>query len=329
MIDELKNLNKIILTRDDFLISSYPGGEIRVTLKDIKKFYLIIEANILKPLAIELQFRCKTAEDIIVLSNIKDLIDHEVDCAAAITALRANYITILNLPYLPYGRQDRITDDCHNSLATFGKILKAMNWTYIETTDVHSVATEMMLENCSPGKISCYNNAYNIEGTIIQVLEENFLSDLNGPLFILSPDVGANKRTLEMSKLLTKRSGHYTDPLRFKFLQGTKDRDSNTGKIANFNLYGDIGKPGLVIVVDDICDGGGSFIPYPHMKGMEDMKFILYVTHGIFSGTAFEKLFNNGYQYIITTNSFHTKDELLALCPEDKRNKVTVHDIFQ
>ena len=58
------------------------------------------------------------------------------------------------------------------------------------------------------------------------------------------------------------------------------------------------------VIIDDICDGGGTFIPIAkELKAKGCRKVVLYVTHGAFTkGT--QVLFENGIDEIFTTNSF-------------------------
>lgn len=81
-------------------------------------------------------------------------------------------------------------------------------------------------------------------------------------------------------------------------LHATKHRDPETGRLSQFTV------PALmprVLIVDDICDGGGTFL------GLADAidfrtELYLYVTHGIFSKGVHE-LYKR-FKAIYTTRSF-------------------------
>jgi len=107
------------------------------------------------------------------------------------------------------------------------------------------------------------------------------------------------------------------------FLQMLKSRDTTNGGILNYELKADEqSRPLLnsnpkkceILIVDDICDGGGTFIKCAESlkKYLPDCNFEmdLYVTHGIFSkGTKeLDKYFRNIY----TFNHFDTYKFLLA-----------------
>jgi ribose-phosphate pyrophosphokinase len=60
-----------------------------------------------------------------------------------------------------------------------------------------------------------------------------------------------------------------------------KTRDVATGNISGFGCS-PLGEAKKVLIVDDICDGGGTFLG---LKGIlpADVKCDIFVTHGIFS----------------------------------------------
>lgn len=58
-----------------------------------------------------------------------------------------------------------------------------------------------------------------------------------------------------------------------------------------------------VMILDDICDGGRTFIEaVKHLREAGAKRVELYVTHGIFS-KGVENLLDNGIDHIYTTNS--------------------------
>ena len=83
-----------------------------------------------------------------------------------------------------------------------------------------------------------------------------------------------------------------------------KTRDFESGKLTGFHMEDDLPTTGRFLIVDDICDGGGTFVGLaaairektPHV-GLD-----LWVTHGIFS-QGFDAL-EDAFEVIHTTNSF-------------------------
>jgi len=77
-----------------------------------------------------------------------------------------------------------------------------------------------------------------------------------------------------------------------------KKRDQSTGRIIE---HSGTAAHGLkVIVMDDLCDGGATFVSMA--KSYDDPH--LYVTHGIFS-KGLKVLADAGYTMVYTTNSYH------------------------
>lgn len=67
-------------------------------------------------------------------------------------------------------------------------------------------------------------------------------------------------------------------------LQGMKERNPKTGKLTGFGLMEDVIMEGSSIIMDDICDGGGTFMGLASVllgKGAEEIS--LLVTHGLFT----------------------------------------------
>lgn len=126
--------------------------------------------------------------------------------------------------------------------------------------------------------------------------------DLNIPVKedvvgIIAPDEGAEDRA---------------DQFRWKFYPGTplvigrKTRDSRTGALSGYQLP-DIPERGKYIIVDDICDGGGTFNllaeAFFKAKKGSGSRLELFVSHGIFSkgiGAIDQRI-----DHITTTNSWY------------------------
>lgn len=157
----------------------------------------------------------------------------------------------LIVPYLPYARQDKpVGNDETFALHTFAKILNSLEFNRIICFDAHSEVAKNLIDHLE------------IE---YQATDEAF----KGCDIICYPDAGA----------LAKYPIIY-----FKdYIHGLKKRDAATGRITGYELVGDP-KGKNVLIVDDICDGGMTFILLCQAlkeKGALDVN--LFVTHGIFS----------------------------------------------
>lgn len=170
---------------------------------------------------------------------------------------------ILIFPYLPYARADRrfTSFDCAG-LNTFGMHVDCMGADNVVTVDVHS--------SVARGAIG---NFVNIK--VDPLIEEiyygtEFAGTGKKDLSLLFPDKGAATR--------------YKTPFVAPVLYCEKQRDPKSGALSGFDV------PQIstdkVLIVDDICDGGGTFIGIAQ-KIREEQKSVkelyLYVTHGIFS----------------------------------------------
>lgn len=171
-----------------------------------------------------------------------------------------NYI----IPYLPYARQDKEIDNnkcCASATfeVLFNSLLTPEDTIYI--LDVHSECSY----HCLDANVINY----------IPYDEIKYLFEETNSNLMLLPDFGAFERYYEATPA--------------KAAQCLKDRDQATGKINSITLpnYVDF-KNKRILIVDDICDGGATFIEIAkQLKEREVSKIALYITHGIFSkGTA-------------------------------------------
>jgi ribose-phosphate pyrophosphokinase len=111
-------------------------------------------------------------------------------------------------------------------------------------------------------------------------------------IVLVAPDAGATKKTEKLA-----------NALQLPMIQGFKLRNTNTGELTGFGIAEAIPDNCRAIIVDDICDGGGTFEGLAGVikeKNLEDTKIDLVVSHGIFKNGIFLKHITN----ITTTNSF-------------------------
>jgi len=197
----------------------------------------------------------------------------------------------LVLPYLPYGRQDRMC--CVGeafSLRAFGESINSMNFFSVKTFDAHSSVASGVI-----------NNLQDVSQLKIVQSSEMLKARINGPyadkhVIFVSPDAGANKKTSELAKYF----GHP------RFIRADKLRNLATGEIKETIVYAEEGEleGATVIIADDICDGGRTFIELAKvLKAKKAAKVVLFVTHGIFS-KGLEPLYKEGIDEIWTTDTY-------------------------
>ena len=199
----------------------------------------------------------------------------------------------LVMGYFPYARQDRICNVGESlAIKVFANIINSLNFSNVTIFDPHSDVTPALIDRVRViGKLN-----------IIRSIENNF------DCFV-APDAGATK---EVQKLASY--------FEVEFIQGMKERNTKTGEISDFKYYGDVeGKK--LLIVDDICDGGGTFIGLAESLKKGNPKGIsLYITHGIFT-KGFIVLAQH-FDKIYTTNSFHE-----ALCLSDNEKLECIYKI--
>ena len=193
----------------------------------------------------------------------------------------ATTVLALFIPYFPGGRQDRRANPGEPFTAkVFANVINEMEFDFIQTFDPHSDVTEALLENCE----SISNHDF-VEWAISDIV-------CNSHMHLIVPDAGASKKMHSLNKHLNFSS----------IVQCGKVRDTQTGKLSGFEVYTDDLEGHDCIIVDDICDGGGTFIGLAEaLKEKNAGKLFLIVSHGIFS-KGFKELAKH-FSSIYTTDS--------------------------
>lgn len=169
--------------------------------------------------------------------------------------------TTLYIDYLPYARQDKeVSNTSTFALLPFCKMLNILEFTEIIILDPHSTkALDLINNSCAS-----YPTIKIVE--LINKLEIDT---------ICYPDKGAN----------AKYSKAYGD-LECNVIIGNKVRDQSTGRITDYNVLGDKEQTQdkNILIVDDICDYGNTFIILTkQLYNMGAKSVNLFVTHGLFS----------------------------------------------
>lgn len=258
----------------DFLPTSYP---------ELKFNSFIFNGG---ELNIKIDLQNKHVEKVIITSQImnsNDLIEILL-AKDALHNLGINNISLF-IPYLPYARQDRICNIGEAfSLKTFCGLINSCNFTKVFVLDAHSDVGPALLNNC----VNISNNEY-----VIQTCD--FINEIDtSEILLISPDAGANKKANKL----------FLDSNRFtNLIKCDKIRDLKTGNLTGFEVFSDDLQGKSCLIVDDICDGGRTFIGIvEELKKKNAGNVYLFITHGIFSA-GLEEL-NIHFKKIYTTNSF-------------------------
>jgi ribose-phosphate pyrophosphokinase len=164
----------------------------------------------------------------------------------------------INVPFLPFARQDRIAveGECF-SLEVICDVLNSFNC-QINVEDLHSHVANALLKNCNETKQEYL--VFNTECT----LKRHYL---------ISPDGGALKKVYQSANSYT-----------IGVVECSKQRNVKTGEITGTKIYYDDFNGEDCIILDDICDGGRTFIEIAKVLKQKNCgKVILYVTHGLFT----------------------------------------------
>ncbi len=201
-----------------------------------------------------------------VLNNSEDVMRLLMLCDAI--KRMGKQIHRIDIPYLPYARQDRVCNPGEAlSIKVMCDLINSIGATQVCVTDVHSEVSMALLDR-----------AHNY------MPEQLGLKEVIGSKLVICPDAGAEKRILK---------------LKMPYVMATKVRDVATGEIKETKLYGDV-KGRNCIIVDDICDGGRTFIELARVLRASGASTVdLYVSHGLFSKglVPFKGLIDNIHHY--------------------------------
>lgn len=267
------------ITKDSYFLFS--GGEVHYKLKSVKP-----AANFLEQLP-ENNWSSIIMKDY-SMNGFMALCEHA-------QIIRKQHMSVnVMYPYFPYARQDRFIGLMEPfSLKIFCQLLNSQHFDKVTIVDPHSDVTLALINNV---------HIWTQENIAKQVIPSQ-LFDNDNVLFV-SPDAGAYKK---VSKLINDDT---------RICIGVKNRNDK-GEITHTNVFGPI--PVMdhdCIMVDDICDGGRTFIELAKalkLKGAN--KIYLYVTHGIFS-KGLDELKESGINHIYTTNTFphgYISDEFITV----------------
>lgn len=201
----------------------------------------------------------------------------------------------LDIRYLMGARMDRQIDPMQPfTLRTVCRMINAAYYHHIRILDVHSDVA--------------INTLWNAENVLPYEAVRQVRKSLGYPT-IVCPDKGARQRVTDLC-------GGYD-------LECSKTRDPQTGALTGFKVPTPYPSTKFsefeALIVDDICDGGGTFVGLAkELRKAGAKKVYLYVTHGIFS----KGLVLEGIDHIYTTDTY-TYPQLLSY-PEKTHGNVTI-----
>lgn len=234
---------------------SFPGGERHVRLPADVQTPCSLLARYQPPREWFIEARVYTPADIMDLMLVTDALRRVIPVGSLLR---------LVMPYVPYARQDRVAISGEAlSAAVFCNLINALEFDEVEIWDPHSDVTPALLK-----KVRVCSTAELLRSTFSAKGCESLLRDCA----FVAPDAGARKRVSALA------AAFQTD-----VIFADKKRDPETGKLSGAHVQGEVPARPL-LVVDDICDGGGTFIELARvLREKTCQPLYLYVTHGLFT----------------------------------------------
>lgn len=226
-----------------------------------------------------------TADEITITTRIKKFNDVGLLMIAVDALKRMEVKSIkLFLPYFPGARQDRLMTSGESlTVKVYADLINSLQLDKVTILDPHSEVAPALID-----RIEIVSNNLFVQQVTKEL--ENF--------YLVSPDGGALKKIYKTAQFVGET----------KVIECGKTRDINTGRLSGFKVYANDLDGKTCVVVDDICDGGGTFLGLAEkLKQHNAGKLILVVTHGIFSKGS--KELSKVYDQIICTDSFSTLED--------------------
>ena len=260
-----------------YKISNFPDGQQAITL-DLENTIFSSES-----------------QSVVIKSRLNSFLDLELIICANQSLIELGVVNLefklkeisLYVPFFLGARSDRkFLKGQSNYLKTvICPIINSQNFSRVTVLDPHSDVLE-----------ACLNN---FQKTTNVGFASSSIEDIEGKITLISPDAGALKKIYDVAEAVD-----CTD-----VIVANKLRDLKTGRIIRTEVPGIDQEPGCksFVIIDDICDGGRTFIEIA--KAIRDIrskkifndKIYLVVTHGIFSA-GFEEL-EKWFTGIYTTDS--------------------------
>lgn len=257
----------------DIDVLKFTDGSIRVTIPSISED---IDHH-----TCEIYAYVNSMDDLMIVAQIKDIVQRVTKCH--------DYRFVITSPM--YSRYDRVMLD--GQIDSFGAkvfadFVNSMKFDAVNLFDNHSEVLTNLI-----------HHGVNLDQSFL--VKKAVGEHLYDKSIIIAPDKGACKKLTNPDIIFDKV------------------RDLATGKILGIEAIKIATKPvdEPCLVVDDLCEGGGTFIglgnKFKELFPNHKSELNLYVTHGIFSNNAIEKLLKV-YDHIYV--QFMTESKMMEMTPE-------------
>jgi ribose-phosphate pyrophosphokinase len=191
----------------------------------------------------------------------------------------------LLLPYFPAARQDRqMIEGEPLSVKVYAQIINSQEYSEVLIFDPHSEVTPALVD-----RVRVLPNYQFVKLCLAKT----------GACALVAPDGGAQKKIYKLAQYLgSEISG-------LRVIECGKQRDVSSGALTGFKVYAEDLAGKDCLVVDDICDGGATFVGLAQALRQHNAgRLHLAVSHGIFS-KGIEPL-ASAFDTIFTSDSFYS-----------------------
>lgn len=242
---------KLFVDRDFVTITqtTFPAGETCIRIDDKRSYPWL-------PLNVKITLDFKSNSDLF-------------DLALLVDAVRRFYkhgvILALEMPYLPYARQDRVCNEGESlSVKVVTDFINSLKFQHVYCKDIHSEVGVALIDNLVHIKQ--------------EVCASKVCEYIESRTVVVSPDGGAEKKAFAFAQ----KTG-------YNMIRATKVRNVLTGRIESTALVDSLKSASgdAYLILDDIAEGGATFIELAKVIMNDDNysgePIYLYVTHGNFS----------------------------------------------
>lgn len=272
------NLVRPAVSSIKYTVSKFPDGQQSITI------------DVAESIDFNTNGKLKYTDPVVIASRLNSFKDLELIICAnqCIRELGATSVK-LYVPYFLGARSDRKfgVGDTNYLKNVICPIINSQNFSEVAVVDPHSDVLEACLNN--------YRKIDNFELVRFALSDIHISGNVDlKDMVLVSPDAGAFKKIFDVAKRFNIEN----------IITATKVRDIKTGDILHTDVpnIDQINKKTYVIV-DDICDGGRTFIEIA--KTIHNVrptaKIYLIVTHGIFSAGLY--YLKEHFERVYSTNS--------------------------
>ncbi|KQO98157.1 ribose-phosphate pyrophosphokinase [Leifsonia sp. Leaf264] len=168
------------------------------------------------------------------------------------------------VPFLPGARTDH---DVPSGASAYAELINMINADNVVCYDPHSPVMPGYIE-----RLTVVDSTRIVRQSVVGRADRDSIAQRYDG--IIAPDAGAVKRATAVA-----------EACHLPLYQAHKHRNGPSGKLDGFSVD-PLPETGKFLVVDDICDAGGTFMGLAEAAGIGKDRLGLYVSHGIFTGQA-------------------------------------------